>query len=117
MTTQMAVGDPPHRILLTNSNSRIFLTPHTQNLINLVVSPIGMIFRQTIVNLLLASRLRKIREVAPVGVEETERRHSEVAPRVPSPIFMSKTNRHFHLSIIKLLLLVEVEASLEGGVD
>jgi hypothetical protein len=117
MTTQMAAGDHPHHILLTNSNSRTSLTPHIQNLINLVGLPIGMIFRQIIVNLLLVSRLLKTRGLALVGVEETEPRHSEVAPQVLSPIFMSKTNRRFHLLIIKLLLLVEAEASLEEEED
>jgi hypothetical protein len=82
---------------------------HTQNLTNLVALPIGMIFLLIIVNLLLVFHLRKSREVeAPVVVEETARRHSEVGLQAPLHISMSKTNHHSHLLIIKLPLPVEV---------
>lgn len=118
----MAAGDLRRRILLTSSSSKIFLTPHTQNLINSAVLPIGMIFLQITVNLLLVFRLRKAHEVeALVAVEEMGLRHLEVELQAPSHISTSKTNRHSHLLTIKLPLFVEVAVSLgeEGdrGVD
>jgi hypothetical protein len=77
-----------------------------------------MIFLLIIVNLLLAFHLRKSREAEDlVAVEETERRHLEVVLQAPSHISMSKTNRHSHLLIIKLPLLVEVAVLLEDEGD
>ena len=90
---------------------------HTQNLINLAVLPIGMIFQQIIDNLLLAFHLRKAREVgALVAVEEMEHRHLEVAPPAPLHISTLKMNRHSHLSTIKQPLPVGVAVSLEEEV-
>lgn len=87
---------------------------HTQNLINLVVLPIGMISQQIIDNLLSAFHLRKTREVeALVAVEEMERRHMEVVPPAPLRISTLKMNRHSPLSTIKQPLPVGVAVLLE----
>jgi hypothetical protein len=105
MITQTAVGDRLRRIYLTSSSSKIFLTPHTQNPINLVGLRIGTISLATIVGLLSVSQILRISVgEGPVGgVGEMAIKHLEVELRARLRISMLKTSQAFPLSIIKQL--------------
>lgn len=112
----MVVGVHPRRTCQRNSSSKISLTPHTQNLINLGVSQTGTIFLAITGVLMLVSQTHKINVVVVLVEEEGEMaiKHLVAEPRVRSLISMWKMSRVSRLWTIKRHPLVEA-GLLEGG--